>query len=182
MPHNYVSIVVIAALILFGLYRRVRRTIGFQPLNRRRLTMRSIIFIVIGLLILAAASVDPTIYIFDAAGTVIGLILAYFAISNTQYEQRADGWYYRPNGWISAIVLLLFFGRLVYRVVYALDMSKQLSHVATAQGTTPAHLQANTYVADPWTAGMIFVLFAYYACYYLFLVRKEKHLVEEQSS
>lgn len=173
MSHNY-SILIIVLLVLFAVYRRIRRNIGAQILSPGRLRSRAVIFIVIGLLLLIATFAHPIAYISDGVGLILGLVLAYFAIKTTQFEQRDRGWVYRPNGWIGGIVIGLFFARLIYRLYDVLQMTN--AQGSLTHGASSAQMQTSLYIGDPWTAGIIFILFSYYPCYFLFLAQKARHL------
>lgn len=78
----------IMALIAFGIYRRVKRTIGFQKLNRKRLIFRTTIFGVLGCVFLYAGLLHPIHFIADAIGLAVGLILSYYAIKHIQFEKE----------------------------------------------------------------------------------------------
>ncbi|GEO24596.1 hypothetical protein AAC03nite_03810 [Alicyclobacillus acidoterrestris] len=166
---NHASLLIFALLILFIFYRRIRRNIGFQVLRTRQMMTRSIIFMVIGVLLLAATIVHPICYISDAIGICIGLVLAFFAIRTTQFQYQNERWTYRPNVWVGSIVIVMFLARIVYAFYYAY-------HTAAVHPGAGSPVAQNPYIGDPWTSGIIFILFAYYPCYFLFLVRKEKHL------
>lgn len=171
--HQTYTVVIIVLLVLFSVYRRVRRNIGFQKFHPKQMWTRTILFVVLGLLILVAGYGHPIVYVSDAVGLVLGIALAVAAMYTTKFEQRGADWYYRASGWISGIVLAIFFIRLLYRFVMVYDMAK-------LHGANRAHFQTSTYVTDPWTAGAIFVLFAYYACYYGMLLRRGKSLEVKQ--
>lgn len=119
MSHHTEALVAVAALIMWSVYRRVRRTLRWQPLAKRRLAVRGSLFVVVGVLLLVTTLQRPAIVWWDAAGAVAGAVLAWLAVRNTRYERRADGWYYRPHGAIGALVILLFLARLAYRVTAA---------------------------------------------------------------
>lgn len=181
MPHNY-SVLIIVLLVLFAVYRRIRRNIGFQLLSRTRLLTRSFIFIAIGILLLIASYAYPLAYLSDGLGVILGLILAYFAIKTTQFERREKGWMYRANGWIGGIVIVLFLARLIYRFYVMSQVMNSVSGSGVHGTGMSAQAQTGLYIGDPWTAGIIFILFSYYPCYFLFLARKVKHLDTEARS
>jgi membrane protein CcdC involved in cytochrome C biogenesis len=172
------TVPIIALLVIFALYRRIRRTVGAQDLIPRRLRARSYIFIVIGILLLFSSYKYPIAYVSDAVGIILGLVLSYFAIKTTQFEHRERGWVYRPNGWIGGIVLALFFARIIYRFYEAYHMM-QNGH---GTGANAANSMQSNLIGDPWTAGMIFILFSYYPCYFLFLARKARALNTETTA
>ncbi|MDQ0189577.1 hypothetical protein JI721_01870 [Alicyclobacillus cycloheptanicus] len=170
--HQSSTIVVVVLLVVFGLYRRVRRQIGYQLLRRGALTFRAVLFAVVSVLLLVAGYKQPMVYVGDGIGIVLGLVLAYIAMRYTQFEQRGGQWYYRSNGWIGAIVIALFFGRLIYRFALLYNLEKS----PAAGAGTSASLQAVSYTTDPWTAGVVFILFSYYVAYFWMVLRKEKEL------
>lgn len=174
MSHHTEALVAVAALIMWSVYRRVRRTLRWQPLAKRRLAVRGSLFVVVGVLLLVNTLQRPAIVWWDAAGAVAGAVLAWLAVRNTRYERRADGWYYRPHGAIGALVILLFLARLAYRVTAAEALWN--GQGTAGGGPVPAggaHASAAAaYTADPWTAGAMFVLVAYYAVYFLAMARR----------
>jgi membrane protein CcdC involved in cytochrome C biogenesis len=168
-PMNHsASIVVPVVLIAFALYRRIRRTIGYQKLAKRAMTTRIVIFAIIGALILAAGAMRPIVYVYDLAGIAAGVVLAYYAIRTTTFERRGDSWFYRPNPWVGIILLALFIGRVADR----------LYEVYTLYGSSSVHNAGNQAQLnhDPFTAVVLFAIVTYYAVYYTFVIRKEKHL------
>ncbi len=162
------SVVVPVLLIAFVLYRRIRKTIGFQKLAKGPMTARIVIFAVIGALMLAAGAVHPVLYLYDLAGIAAGIILAYYAIRTATFERRGDNWFYRPNPWVGIILLGLFIGRMADRLYEGYAIYKSSS--AYTEGN-----QAQFY-HDPFTAVVLFAIVAYYVVYYTFVIRKEKHL------
>ncbi|WP_029421283.1 CcdC protein domain-containing protein [Alicyclobacillus macrosporangiidus] len=174
MSHHTEALVAVAALIVWSVYRRVRRTLRWQPLVKRRLAVRGSLFVVIGVLLLVSTLYHPAIAWWDAAGVAAGAALAWVALRNTRYERREDGWYYRPHGAIGALVILLFLARLAYRLAAAKALWNGLG--TAAGGPVPAggahSSAAAAYTADPWTAGAMFVLVAYYALYFLVMAKR----------
>jgi heme O synthase-like polyprenyltransferase len=160
--HAAVATTAAVALILFVTYRRVRRSIGRQPLQRTRMKLR------IGLLILGAAAFVgvpgahwPAL-LAAAAGAAAGLALAVYALKHTQVEFTADGAFYTGHPYIGLSIALLLIGRLVYR----------FAQMATA----PALRTASPFtgaVSNPVTAGVFFVMAAYYVAYYTGLLRRQ---------
>jgi hypothetical protein len=169
LSHQTEILVVVTALIAWSVYRRVRRTLHWQPLVKRRLVVRGSVFIVIGMLLLVSTLYHPATAWWDAAGVAAGAALAWLALRNTRYERRDDGWYYRPHGAIGALVILLFLARIAYRLAAAAALwngqGKAAGGLVPAGGAHASAAAAST--VDPWTAGAMFILVAYYAVYYL---------------
>jgi hypothetical protein len=170
MPVNLHAIgatAAVVALMLFVAYRRVRRAIGRQRLQPVRmkvrvglLTLVSVAFIVVprgDLLVLAAA----------AAGTVLGIALAVYALRHTQYETTADGTFYTGHPYIGLGIALLFVGRLIYRFI----------QMSTGPGLTGAGARGASpfagMVGNPVTTGVFFVVAGYYIAYYTGLLRHD---------
>ncbi|CAI6024410.1 hypothetical protein [Cohnella sp. JJ-181] len=152
-------------LIAFFLYRRIRRTVGFQLLRPRRLQIRVGLFSVVGLVLIATGFMHPVVFAGDAVGLALGGLLAWFAIRHSVVERRTDGLYYRTHVVIESLVIALFVGRIAYRFLFAMPAATQ---TADAFGGAGALQQ---YGRDPWTAAILFILIAYYAGYYLYVLR-----------
>jgi hypothetical protein len=168
------SLLLPAVLIGYGVYRRIRRTVGYQKLEPRRLKFRSVLFAVLGLLILTFAVRHPIQLVGDAAGLIGGLTLAHYGIRHLKFEKREQGWFYRTHGIVEAIVLALFIGRVVYRIVEMALIAPGASGPAGASGAG-----ANPYgdfSRDPLTSAVFFVLVSYYVRFFTYLLRKEKQL------
>ena len=174
MPHQF-SIIAIILLIAFAIYRRVRRHIGWQLLSRKRILIRVTIFIVIGALLLTGGLAKPIVFISDAVGIVLGCVLAYFALRTTTFQEKNGKWYYKTNPLISIILIAIVLGRIVYRFSIAYGTISAIQK-ASVNGSQPNPADFNTYLSHPLTAGIIFILVAYYACFYLLVIRKKIQL------
>jgi hypothetical protein len=167
--------ILIAALVLFVLYRRFRRNFGRQPLRPKRMIIRSVILSVFCVLLLASPFRSAMSFVAAACGAVIGIGLAFYAIEHTKFEATPAGRFYRPNGYIGMAVTALFLGRIIYRfaVVYP------IIHGAVRQAAQNSQLQANPFAAyqrSPLTLGIYFLLAGYYICYYAgVLIRSRQH-------
>ncbi|NRD78165.1 DUF1453 family protein [Bacillus sp. BRMEA1] len=165
-------ILVIVIIIAFMLYRRVRRNIGWQPLNQGRLMFRIVLFIIIGALFLSEGILHPVSLISDVVGLVLGGILAFYSVNLTVFEQREGRLFYRPNIWIGSIVTALFIIRFIYRF-YTMFTSGMVSGVQQGQTNGWQSMYSGS---NSWTAGLMLIMFAYYAIYYMILIRKQKQL------
>jgi hypothetical protein len=166
------QVIITGILILFILYRifkRVRRNFGWQPLNTGKMQLSAVIFLLLGAIFLFYGASHTISLISDAAGILIGGVLAYYGAITTRFEQRGGELYYRPNSWIGSTVTVLFFARLIYRFYIVFTMAPQ----AGGQGgqSWSSGLQS---MSVGWSSGLIFVMFAYYVAYNLLLQRKQK--------
>lgn len=160
--------VILALVILFSLYRRVRRTVGVQKIVPRSMWTRIAVFAVICGLFLVSGLTHPLALLADAVGAAAGVAIAVAALRTTAFERRDDAWYYRTHTWIGLGVSALFVARLVYRFAML-----QSAFGSGAQAAAP-HLQFGSYAADPLTTGVYFLVAAYYAVYYILLMRRAK--------
>ncbi|MEK3913200.1 CcdC protein domain-containing protein [Paenibacillus sp. FSL H7-0331] len=166
----------IMALIAFGIYRRLKRTIGFQKLNRKRLIFRTTIFGVLGCVFLYAGLLHPIHFIADAVGLAVGLILSYYAIKHIQFEKRDDAWYYRTHLWVEVTLIVLLLGRIVYRLLAMYYLKSDSGMTGAAAAPT-----LESYTKDPLTVGIFFVLISFYIRYFTYLLRKQRELVAPES-
>ncbi|PLS03683.1 DUF1453 family protein [Neobacillus cucumis] len=179
MTQHLYTIVIIIALVLFGIYRRVRRNIGWQELNTRKLVIRTFIFSIIGLAFLAGGLSHPISLISDIGGIIVGILLAYYGAALTTFEKREKNFFYRPNIWIGSTVTFLFLARLIFRF-YRMYVSGILtSGVSQKQTNGPQNFSAA--VGNSWTAGLLLIMFAYYIFYYLILLKKKKQLIKSEN-
>ncbi|QQE77062.1 CcdC protein domain-containing protein [Alicyclobacillus sp. SO9] len=181
MQHG-VSLAIFAAIILFGLYRRTRRTIGYQRFAKKRMITRMTIFVVVGVLILLGGIIHPYVYVYDAVGVVAGAVLAYYAMRTTAFESTGDVIRYRPNPWIGVVLIVLFFGRIVDRMFMDYKLFK--NGVGTvAQSNQQAQMAA--YAHDPFTSIVLFTIITYYIAYYAFVIRRVRlqgHVSESEAN
>ncbi|MCD7033998.1 DUF1453 family protein [Metabacillus sp. GX 13764] len=161
MPDIY-TVLLPVLIIGFILYRRISRSIGFQPYKKRRLIFRMCLFGLIGVMVLLASLAHPFSLLLDAAGVIAGLVLAKLAIDHTKFEERTGGLFFRTHIWIESIVLFLFLSRIVTRLVmiYTIEKSSQ----------SPEQLQSQ--FSSPLTAGVFFLLVTFYLIYYGNVLRK----------
>ncbi|MEH7612089.1 MULTISPECIES: hypothetical protein [Bacillaceae] len=172
MNQQYIFIGIILLLLVYRIFKRFRRSIGWQQLNKKRILTSTVIFFIIGALILFQGGLKPIILTSDVAGILIGIGLAYFASIKTNFENRNGAWFYHTNIWISGTVTLLFFGRLVYRIydIYSIEKLNGLQNDVLTN-----RLQS---MASGWSAGLMLIMFAYYIVFNLYMIRKEKTLAQ----
>ncbi|WP_276352559.1 CcdC protein domain-containing protein [Cohnella caldifontis] len=175
MHATYAQFAIPALIILWVVYRRIRRTVGSQPFEPRRLRVRIGIFAVVGLLLLELGLQHPMIWAGDAAGTAAGCILAAFAIRHTQFERREAGLYYRTHTGIQLAVVAL----LLIRVVVRFANMGTYAPSPTADPGNQVPMQA--FAGDPWTSGIFFVLVAFYVAYYLYILRQGKERLAHEN-
>jgi len=154
----------IGALIVWGIYRRMRRTFGRQVLERRRLSIRVGIFAVIAALVILPAAHNLQLLGALAAGAAGGIALGILGLRHTVFEATPEGHFYTPHTYIGLVVTALFLGRMLYRVA-------TVSAGVPTGGPPPSADPFAAYLRNPLSLAVFAVLFAYYITYYLGVLR-----------
>lgn len=158
---SQIGAVLLAALLVFVVYRRFRRSFGQQPLLRLRMQLRILMLLIVGCLLLPAAMHSTSFLIAIVAGALVGVALAVWGAAHTRFVRDGDRLYYVPHTYTGVAVSLLFIGRLGYRLV-------------EVYGSADQSLTAGSMVRSPLTIGLYFVLMGYYVCYYSVLLWRSK--------
>jgi hypothetical protein len=168
-----------AILVVFLIYRRLRRSFGQQPLRPVRMSVRIVLLFVVGCLLLPAAFRSAAFLSAVLAGTVAGVSLAMWGVARTRFLRVSNQLYYVPHTYTGIAVSLLFLGRLVYRLVQVYG-NVHSPHPAGADAANQAFAPASM-VQSPLTVGLFFVLMGYYVCYYSMVLWKSKRVVAEEA-
>lgn len=107
--------ILLGLVVVWGVFRRIKRTIGRQPLQPKRLQIRIALLAVIGALMLITSYRNPSLIGALVLGVGIGALLGAFGLQHTKFEQTTEGRFYTPHTYIGVGITLLFVGRLVYR-------------------------------------------------------------------
>ena len=145
----------ITLFIGWRLYWRLRRSIGRQPLQPKRLIARIVIFSVILLLVGGSSAFFPATLAGLGVGALIGTGLALIGLKLTQFETTPDGHFYTPNLFLGLAVSLLFIGRLAYRFMVLFGTDASLSDNFSTAGM----------MRSPLTLALFGVTTAYYIAY-----------------
>jgi hypothetical protein len=160
--------ILVAALLIFGIYRRVRRSFGRQTVNVARMWFRIGVLIFVGVLFaVGAIHDDPATLGGLLGGVVCGAGLAYLGLRHTQFEVSAQGRFYTPHTYIGIFVTVVFLGRLLYRL-----QPLYLGIQATPQ--PPAHAFADAYQKSPLTLAIFGMLISYYVIFYLGVLQRTR--------
>jgi hypothetical protein len=163
-PLNTDNIVIVAfvALLAFGVFFRVRRTLGRQHYAPRRMRARIVMLVAVGAMLIAALP-TPSGFGGAALGSAAGIALAVLGLRHTKFEKTDAGLFFTPNRWLGLGVTALFVARLGVRMVTAFRIAE-----ATALSGDPPlehmHRSALTLV-------FYFLFAGYYAGYYALLLR-----------
>jgi hypothetical protein len=160
----------VAALVVFMVYRRLRRTFGRQLLSPKRMAIRMVLLAVVGssvAYVVLRAGLNSTAFLGAmTAGIVAGAALGVWGANRTRFEYFRGALNYVPHTYTGIAVSLLFLGRLAYRLVELYGHGR-----STPPPGSP--------IRSPFTVGVLFVLVGYYVCYYGLVLRKSKHIKPE---
>jgi hypothetical protein len=177
----------LAALVVFGVYRRFRRNFGRQLLRPARMTARILLLAVIGCCLLPMALRSAQFLSAELAGAALGVGMAFWGAERTRFQMYEGRLHYVPHTYTGIAVSLLFLGRLVFRFVQVYAgyhatadhmQAAAVAPLANAAYPSQAFLPA-AMVRSPLTLGIFFVLVGYYVCYYSLVLWKSKHLKTE---
>ena len=170
MEHNYIFPVVMGALVLLAIFRRVRRNIGRQPLRPGYMQFRIGLLSLIGALLVFGALRDATLLGAFIGGLAAGVALGWFGLQHTKFETTAEGRFYTPHTYIGLAVSLLLLGRIAYRF---LTIYPAMQAAAQADQNPWASFQKS-----PLTLAIFGVLIGYYVFYYLGVLRVARNRTE----
>jgi hypothetical protein len=156
--------VLLGAVLLWAVYRRVRRNFGRQAVSRARLQWRVALLAVVGGLILLGSARSPALLAALAGGMAAGAALGFVGLRHTVFETTPEGRFYTPHTYLGLAVTALFLGRLVYRLS-ALYLGSQ---AALQQDQDPFA----AYQRSPLTLAVFGVLVGYYLVFNVGVLRK----------
>lgn len=169
-PKTFMPLVV-AALVIWGIYRRTRRSFGRQRVDASRMWGRlAILAVVTGFVVVASAHEVHTLEGL-LGGAACGAVLGYVGLRYTQFEVTSEGRFYTPHTYIGIAVMALFAGRILYRLLRlyggalpgapgGADFAAPSMAGPNPPGNYAAHL-------GPLTLAFFGALVGYYAVYYL---------------
>lgn len=148
--------ILFGGLILWSIYRRVKRNIGRQRLRPRRFIISIVIFSTISVVLLAVALHLPKMLLGIGGGLLLGAFLGLGGLRLTKFETTDAGHFYTPDTRIGLTLSLLLVGRLLYRFW-------AIRNVAAAPHSPPPYQSPLTYFIFGLIAG-------YYIVYYIGLL------------
>ncbi len=160
-------------LVLLIIARRVKKSIGFQKFNQTTLIIRMVSFAIIMLLILSASIMYPETIFYNGVGIIAGLVLAYIATNQAQFEKREDGVYFKTHVWVELTVMGLFLARIAYRAFVLKDM------LQPNQSNEEIH-EKTKILRDPLTGSVLFTFCTYYIGYFSFILREGKKELKKE--
>ncbi len=137
----------------WGVYRRLRRSIGKQKLRPKRAIVRLALLCVASIFIFGFGFEFPRVLAGFGGGILGGALLGFLGLRLTRFETTEEGHFYTPDTRIGVAISLLLAGRLIYRMYV-------LSDTNLASGHPPA-------MQSPLTYFIIGLTFGYYFVYYI---------------
>ncbi|HEY8012143.1 MAG TPA: DUF1453 domain-containing protein [Rudaea sp.] len=168
MDQKLIFPILMGALVLFAIYRRVRRNIGRQPVSVKRMQFRVGILCVIGALFAFGATRDMSLFGALLAGVAAGAALGWLGLQHTKFEATAQGNFYTPHTYIGIFVSVLLLARIAYRFLAVYPSM----HAAAQADQNPFA----AYQKSPLTLAIFGVVIGYYIFYYIGVLRTSKSL------
>ncbi len=159
MPVHLTQYLVMLPVLAWLVWRRVRRQFGRQPIQRKRMIFRIVLFSVIGAAL--ALSGFQRIELAEGliGGVMIGAALGLLGLRLTRFEvDPVKGDCYVPNPWIGALLTVLLLARLGWRLLVLLP---QMQGIPAATAASPAGQNLS-----PLTMLVIGLLVGYYIAYF----------------
>ena len=154
----------IVAIVVWALYRRMRRSFGRQRVRDGRMWVRIGILSLAALLIAGEVARDITVLGALLAGIACGAGLAYIGLKYTKLEVTAEGRFYTPHAYIGVVVAALFIGRLLYRFLGVYNGALPPAEAGQSLAAIYRH--------SPFTLAVFGALVGYYVPYYLAILRR----------
>jgi len=166
VDYHHLGPFLVAALVVFVVYRRLRRSFGRQVLSPKRMSIRIVLLAVVGCAASIVAFKSTAFLGAMISGIAAGAALGYWGANHTRFENFRGVLNYVPHTYTGIAVSLLFLGRLAYRLVELYGHGQP----SPADGAP---------IRSPFTLGVLYVLVGYYVCYYGLVLWKSKHLKPE---
>ena len=142
----------LAPLIAYRIYRRVRSSFGKQPIQTKRMVFRVVLFAALGSLLLWLTAHSLVLLATTAASIALGGALAALGLQLTRWHSDETGTYYTPNAYLGAIISAALLARVTYR----------LFTVFSSSGMTPLASDSQS----PLTLAIMMITIGYYLTYF----------------
>ncbi|MGY3041345.1 hypothetical protein ACVWWQ_002977 [Rhodanobacter sp. TND4EL1] len=163
MPAHLTSYLIMLPLLAWMVWKRVSRQFGHQPIRRKRMIARIVIFAIIGGLLGLVGLQRAALAEGLLGGVLIGGAVGLLGLRLTRFEvDPVKGDCYVPNPWIGALLTALLLGRLGWR----LFEMWQLSHLEQAASGGVAAMPPMGQAMTPLTMLVIGLLVGYYIAYF----------------
>jgi hypothetical protein len=172
MDQKFITPLILGIVLIWVMYRRVRRTFGRQPVYVGRLRFRVGLFAALGVLMVLASAKNLPLLGALLGGVVVGAMLGWVGLRHTRFVTTPEGRFYIPHTYMGLLITALFVGRLMYRLLAVYPEA----HVAAPQSQDPLAGVSG----GPLTSAILGLMVGYYVIYYLGVLRRSA--VSELSS
>jgi hypothetical protein len=166
MDPRLVTPYLVAALVVWAVYRRMRRSFGRQRVREGRMWARIGVLMLLGALIGVQVARDLDVLAALLAGIVCGAALGYVGLRYTKFETTPDGRFYTPHAYIGLAVTALLVGRLLYRFLGMYD--------GAMPGMAAGQDLAAYYRHNPFTLAVLGTVVGYYVLYYVGVLQRTR--------
>lgn len=166
MPAHLSSYLIMLPILALIVWRRVSRSFGQQPIRRKRMIARIVMFSILGAVLALSGFHHLALAEGLFGGVLIGGAIGLLGLQLTRFEvDPVKGDCYVPNPWIGALLTVLLLGRLAWRLMVVWPQIQHASALAAVQGTG-TQMQPMGYAYSPLTMLVIGLLVGYYIVYY----------------
>jgi hypothetical protein len=155
-------LLIMAPLLAIPVVWRIRRDFNFQRIASGRFRLRMILMSLLTVVVTIFLTMAQPLLM--ALTWAISLSLLGLSLRLTVYESRPDGLWFRTNPWVGGTLILLFLGRMGYRL-YQIAGSGALD--AMANGDPTGQLGRS-----PLSWMIALLLLSYHAMYYIMVTRR----------
>ena len=167
LDQRAVTFVLGAAFVAWAIYRRIRRSIGRQPVRPGRMQVRIVMLALAALLVSSRSLHSPELGGALLAGLLGGAALGFLGLRHTKFETTEQGSFYIPHTYIGVSVSALLLARLAYRFVAVYPAV----HAAAQANADPFA----SYQKSPLTLAIFGVVVGYYVFYYVGILMKSRN-------
>ena len=137
MPAHLTQYLVMLPLLAWRVGRRGSRQFGRQPIRRKRMIFRIVMFSVIGAALALSGFQRIELAEGLAGGVLIGAALGLLGLRLTRFEvDPVKGDCYVPNPWIGALLTVLLLARLGWRLMVMLPQATAQLEICTCAVAT----------------------------------------------
>ncbi|HTC27355.1 DUF1453 domain-containing protein [Dyella sp.] len=176
MTPHFIAPLIIMSIVALRVWSRVRSQFGLQPIRRKRMITRVTVFAIVGALAVVYAMLvrNTDLLLGIGGGVVLGVALGLVGLNLTRFElDPVKGDCYIPNPYIGALLMILFLGRIVWRL--AMVSPQLMDSTGAAQ---PVH--GPSIGQSPLTLGIYGLIVGYYVCYFAGLLIHHQRIVRER--
>ncbi|WEN15326.1 DUF1453 domain-containing protein [Rhodanobacter sp. AS-Z3] len=176
MPAHLTSYLIMLPLLALIIWKRVSRQFGRQPIRRKRMIARIVMFVLIGCLLALSGLHKLALAEGLLGGIMIGSAIGLVGLRLTRFEvDSVKGDCYVPNPWVGALLTALLLGRLGWRLMVLLPQIQGASAGAAYAGPMG-------YASSPLTMLVIGLLVGYYIVYYSGVLVHHRRFLSAQSA